>query len=89
MSDLRSKLAVAPARLDELNALLTDPHNPVVSELLALVERHGGVAAINAAARKTRRFIVISLAEPLFVARRLNPTIVAPPAPLAKPLIYE
>jgi len=42
MADLRSALRISTQRLEEINALLTHPDNPTVSELLQVVERYGG-----------------------------------------------
>ena len=47
MSDLRSRLKIDPRRLDEINAFLLDPANPMVNRLLEIIEKHGGVDAIN------------------------------------------
>jgi len=46
--DLSAKLLeISRERLEEINRVLTDPDNPVVSGLLELVERHGGPEKIN------------------------------------------
>jgi len=47
MDDLRSRLAIETRRLDEINAFLLDPGNPMVNRLLEIIEKHGGVDAIN------------------------------------------
>jgi hypothetical protein len=47
MADLRSALRISAQRLEEINALMTDPDNPAVSELLKVVERYGGPQEIN------------------------------------------
>jgi len=47
MADLRSALRISTQRLEEINALLTHPDNPTVSELLQVVERYGGPQEIN------------------------------------------
>jgi hypothetical protein len=54
MADLRSKLTVSTVRLDEINAVLADENNPVVNELLAVVEKYGGPEAINEKAEQAR-----------------------------------
>ncbi len=54
MTELRDKLTIAGERLDEINALIADPDNPVIGELLAVVERHGGPEAINKKAAEAR-----------------------------------
>jgi bifunctional DNA-binding transcriptional regulator/antitoxin component of YhaV-PrlF toxin-antitoxin module len=40
--------------VDEVNALLTDPHNPLITQLLEVIERHGGAAEINRKAARAR-----------------------------------
>ncbi len=52
---LQEKLRVGQERLDEINDLLLDPDNPLLGELLELVERHGGPDAINRKAVEARR----------------------------------
>ncbi len=44
---LRARLALAPAGIAAVNALLTGADSPLVDGLLDLVERYGGVAEIN------------------------------------------
>jgi hypothetical protein len=54
-TDLRKGLRIASDRLKTLNDFLVAPDNPLVGKLVALIEKHGGVDAINkraAAARK-------------------------------------
>ena len=50
--DIRSKLAVENARLDEINAYLLDPGNTLVNDFLAVVEKYGGPEEINRKARE-------------------------------------
>jgi hypothetical protein len=47
MSDLRQKLKIDPERLEEINRFLLDPDNPLINDLLAVVEKYGGVEEIN------------------------------------------
>ncbi len=47
MPDLRSALKISTQRIDEINALLTDPNNPVINGLLKVIERYGGPQEIN------------------------------------------
>jgi hypothetical protein len=47
MPDLRSALKISTQRIDEINALLTDPNNPVINGLLNVIERYGGPQEIN------------------------------------------
>jgi hypothetical protein len=52
MSDeLRRKLAIPSARLDDLNAFLLDPDSRVVSDVLAVIARYGTPEEINRKAR--------------------------------------
>jgi len=55
MSDLRERLKISGNRLDEINAFLTDPDNPLINRLLALVEKYGGPEEINRKAAKARQ----------------------------------
>jgi len=52
--DLRNRLKISQARLDEVNALLLDPGSRVVNDLLAVVEKHGSVEEINRKATEAR-----------------------------------
>jgi len=54
MADLRSAFRISIQRLEEINALLTHPDNPTVSELLQVVERYGGPQEINRRAAEAR-----------------------------------
>jgi hypothetical protein len=47
MPTLRDQLKISSERLQEVNRLLTHPDNPLVNQLLEIIERHGGPAAIN------------------------------------------
>jgi len=47
MSNLRNKLKIDTRRLDEINDFLMDPNNALVNRLLEIIEKHGGVEAIN------------------------------------------
>jgi len=55
MSDLQKKLAISLTRVEEVNAFLLDPHNKLVNDLLALVERYGGPEEINRKASEARK----------------------------------
>ncbi len=55
MPDLRSVLKISTQRIDELNALLTDPNNPVISGLIKVIERYGGPQEINRRAAAAAR----------------------------------
>jgi hypothetical protein len=52
--DLRSKLQISQKRLDEVNALLSDPGSRVVNDFLQVVEKYGAVDKINRQARQAR-----------------------------------
>jgi bifunctional DNA-binding transcriptional regulator/antitoxin component of YhaV-PrlF toxin-antitoxin module len=53
--DLRDRLVIPPDRLDELNALLRDPGQRVVGDLLEVVARYGSPDEINRRAREAGR----------------------------------
>ena len=54
-SDLRRRLRVSPARLDEINDLLLDPQSQVVNDFLDVVTKYGTPEEINAQAEEARR----------------------------------
>jgi len=54
VNDLRQKLKISNQRLDEINSFLTDPDNPLINRLLALVEKFGGPEEINRKAEEAR-----------------------------------
>ncbi len=56
MADLKDALAISQERLDEVNALLTDPNNEIIGALLEVVEKYGGPEKINAKAKEARNF---------------------------------
>ena len=56
MADLRERLKISAERLEEVNRLLTDPDNPLISELLEVVERYGDPKTINKKAAEARTF---------------------------------
>jgi hypothetical protein len=47
MNTLREKLKISTKCLDEINTFLLDANNELINRLLALIEKHGGVEAIN------------------------------------------
>ncbi len=55
MSDLRSLMAIGEEKLQAVNRFLTDPDNPLVNGLLAVVDKFGGPEAINRKAAEARR----------------------------------
>jgi len=52
---LQDKLKISEERLAEVNALLLDPNNALMGELVALVNRYGGPEAVNHKATDARR----------------------------------
>ncbi len=56
MANLHELLKIPSQRLDEINALLTDPKNETVAGLLKVVERHGGPQEINRKAAEAATF---------------------------------
>ena len=55
MTDLRGLLKIADSRLEEINALLTDPDNELVNELLEVIEQFGGPREINRQAQDSAK----------------------------------
>jgi len=55
MDDLREKLKISAAQLDEINALLLDPNTQVINDFLAVVEKYGTPAEINRQAAEARK----------------------------------
>lgn len=55
MSDLRDRLKIEARRLDEINSFLLDPNNPLVNNILEIVEKHGGPEEINRKAAEARK----------------------------------
>ena len=56
MEDLRPRLRISEDRLNEVNALLTDPDNETIGRILEIVEKYGGPQAINSKAAEARKF---------------------------------
>ncbi len=52
MTDLRALLKISDSRLAEINALLTDPGNELITELLEVIDEYGGPQEINRKARE-------------------------------------
>ena len=55
MTDLRALLKISDSRLAEINALLTDPGNELITELLDVIDEYGGPQEINRKAREARK----------------------------------
>jgi hypothetical protein len=54
-ADLRTRLAIPPKRLDDLNALLLAPDTRVVNDILAVVAKYGTPEEINRKAQAARQ----------------------------------
>jgi hypothetical protein len=65
MNDLRKQLTISRNRLDEINQLLADPKNPLVTGLLEIVKRYGGPEKINRQADDARQLdnLILRLRE--------------------------
>jgi len=50
--ELRDKLKIHNEKVEQINAILTDPGNELINSLLEVVEKHGGVDEINRKARE-------------------------------------
>jgi hypothetical protein len=60
----REKLRVDSQRLEEINAILLDESNPLINDILAVIDKYGGVEEINRKAREARELsYLISLLE--------------------------
>jgi len=55
MTELRQKLAIDEAHVRQFNEFLLSPNNEVISDLLAVVEKHGGPEEINRKAEQARQ----------------------------------
>jgi len=55
MKNLRNLLTISDSRLAEINALLTDPDNELINELLEVIEEFGGPQEINHKAQEAAR----------------------------------
>ena len=56
MSELRALLEISEERLQEVNAMLTDPANDTVGQILEIVEKYGGPEEINRKAAEAGDF---------------------------------
>jgi hypothetical protein len=52
---LREKLRIDAGKIEDLNAVLLDPDNPLINGLLEIVEKYGGPEEINRRAAEARR----------------------------------
>ena len=55
MADFRKELTINEDNLKEINQFLLRKDNPLVNNLLEIVEKHGGVKAINQKAKEARK----------------------------------
>jgi bifunctional DNA-binding transcriptional regulator/antitoxin component of YhaV-PrlF toxin-antitoxin module len=56
MDKLRERLKISEVRLNEVNALLTDPANETVGQIVSIVEKYGGPEEINRKAAEAGKF---------------------------------
>jgi len=65
MDQLRERLKISEDRLNEVNALLTDPTNETVGQIVSIVEKYGGPEEINRKATEAGKFenLMIRLKE--------------------------
>lgn len=55
MEELRKKLKITDSAVQSLNDFILDPDNPVINDLLNIVEEYGGVDEINRKATESRK----------------------------------
>jgi hypothetical protein len=51
----RQKLRINPNRIDEINKFLLDEENPLITGLIDVIEKHGGIQEINEKAEDARK----------------------------------
>ena len=51
----RQKLRINPNRIDEINQFLLNEENPLITGLIDVIEKHGGIDEINEKAENARR----------------------------------
>ncbi|MFW9825367.1 MAG: hypothetical protein ACFFE4_20665 [Candidatus Thorarchaeota archaeon] len=59
MNSIRKKLQIPNKALDALNAFILDENNPLINNLLEIIEKYGGVNEINEKAQSARNLEVI------------------------------
>jgi len=59
LDDLRERLRVSPRSLEEINEFLVKLGNPLVDDLVDIVEKHGGVKEINRKANESERLEIL------------------------------
>jgi len=55
LDDLREGLKISPRSLEEINEFLVKPGNPLIDDLVDIIEKHGGVKEINRKASEAGR----------------------------------
>src|SRR5512132_2791261 len=55
MTALTDRLAIQSPAIEEINALISDPNNPVIGALLRVIEKYGTPEEINAKAAEARK----------------------------------
>ena len=55
MNDIRKKLEIPKEALESLNHFLLDENNPLVNDLLSLLDKYGGIENINKKAVEASR----------------------------------
>ena len=56
MSDLRQKLMIPEENLKEINDFLLNPENPLINDLIQVIDKYGGVEEINNKAREASKY---------------------------------
>lgn len=59
MTDLRSRLEIAPTRLDAINEILLNPDMEIINDFLDVVQKYGSPEEINAKAKEARKMDVL------------------------------
>ncbi|MFW9896143.1 MAG: hypothetical protein ACFFD7_10100 [Candidatus Thorarchaeota archaeon] len=59
MNSIRKKLEISNKALNDLNAFILDKDNPLINDLLEIIEKYGGVSEINKKAQYSSKFEVI------------------------------
>ncbi len=54
MDDLRNKLRISEKNLSEINTYLLDENNPLINDLLKIVDKYGGIKEINRKAENAK-----------------------------------
>jgi len=71
MNDIRKKLEIPKAALDSINQFILDESNPLINDLLNLIDKYGGVEDINKKAKEASK--LENLLEKL---EKINPSYV-------------